>query len=984
MRTDIGSHDAGLVGREHEKAQVIAVLAALPQSGRVLRIRGAVGTGRSALVRYAAAAARDQGIRVLSTAWAPAERALPYAALHGLLRPELARFSGRPAAAVAVLDTAFGGDPTDVDPADLATAALRLLATVPEPVLLCVDDLDRLDTASREVLNALAGLCDDGTRVGMVVAERTTGGIHRSPQDLSAITLQGLPAPQARELLLRAGRVTGCTEEQLVLAVARGNPLALTELSLGPGPLGDTAGFGMLPATPRLAEAYAEDLGELSAPARTVLLAAALSASPSVHDVLAASTLLLGSPGTARTGLAETMTRGLLAEAAEVNEAGPVWTTEVAEQAEARESREAADAAEFAQAPEPFRSAGAPEGPGPTVPTEATQTVGVAAGVGGVDAGEERGLLLFPQPLIRSAVVLLEPAARRMAAHAALGQSLTGPPHAAWHAARCAAGPDEDLARKLDALADGSRSSTGVLVALAALEDAARLSADPGHRTARLARAAELACEHGLMEQALRHARRIDPAELGAYGRALLLWVHDLLPGSGVVGKERIRDLCEAAGAVAHQDRALTGKLLHAAARRCWWQQAGPDERRMVQRTFEDLRSEPRDARDLVILALTDPVPRSRPYPTPESADGEDAVLLGQVAHLVGDLSRAAPLFEHAEAVVRADGRYGRLPQILVSRAMGRIWLDTRWHTARALAEEGRSVAERTGQPDWAARATATLGLVDALRGRHERALERAAEAEEAALRLGQNRQLSLAALVRALTASGTGRYAEAYTRLRSLFAEPATPYAHEEFWGLAFLAEAAPHAGETADARAVLAHITSLTRHGRAPLLDRILAYADAVLAPDEEAEDRYRRALDPGAETWPLLHAMTQFGYGAWLRRRRRVTVSRTPLATAESLFRDLGAQTRAEQAASELRATGRSTDRVTAGPATADDVSQVLSPQQLAIARLAARGLTNRAIGERLRLSPRTVASHLYQIFPKLDVTSRAQLAARIGAE
>ncbi|MGW3462958.1 response regulator transcription factor [Streptomyces olivaceoviridis] len=59
-------------------------------------------------------------------------------------------------------------------------------------------------------------------------------------------------------------------------------------------------------------------------------------------------------------------------------------------------------------------------------------------------------------------------------------------------------------------------------------------------------------------------------------------------------------------------------------------------------------------------------------------------------------------------------------------------------------------------------------------------------------------------------------------------------------------------------------------------------------------------------------------------------------------------------------------------------------MLSPQQLTIARLAARGLTNRAIGEQLRLSPRTVASHLYQIFPKLGVSSRAQLAARIGAD
>jgi DNA-binding NarL/FixJ family response regulator len=48
-------------------------------------------------------------------------------------------------------------------------------------------------------------------------------------------------------------------------------------------------------------------------------------------------------------------------------------------------------------------------------------------------------------------------------------------------------------------------------------------------------------------------------------------------------------------------------------------------------------------------------------------------------------------------------------------------------------------------------------------------------------------------------------------------------------------------------------------------------------------------------------------------------------------------------------------------------------------LQIAQLAADGLTNREIGERLYLSHRTVGSHLYRLFPKLGITSRSQLAA-----
>ncbi len=41
------------------------------------------------------------------------------------------------------------------------------------------------------------------------------------------------------------------------------------------------------------------------------------------------------------------------------------------------------------------------------------------------------------------------------------------------------------------------------------------------------------------------------------------------------------------------------------------------------------------------------------------------------------------------------------------------------------------------------------------------------------------------------------------------------------------------------------------------------------------------------------------------------------------------------------------------------------------------MAAEGLSNRQIAERLYMSHRTVASHLHHIFPKLGISSRAQL-------
>jgi DNA-binding NarL/FixJ family response regulator len=82
-------------------------------------------------------------------------------------------------------------------------------------------------------------------------------------------------------------------------------------------------------------------------------------------------------------------------------------------------------------------------------------------------------------------------------------------------------------------------------------------------------------------------------------------------------------------------------------------------------------------------------------------------------------------------------------------------------------------------------------------------------------------------------------------------------------------------------------------------------------------------------------------------------------------------------------ELRASGErpTQESQAAGTTGVSSAQEALSAQELQIARLAAEGLSNREIGERLYLSPRTVGSHLYRIFPKLNITSRAQLAARL---
>jgi len=107
------------------------------------------------------------------------------------------------------------------------------------------------------------------------------------------------------------------------------------------------------------------------------------------------------------------------------------------------------------------------------------------------------------------------------------------------------------------------------------------------------------------------------------------------------------------------------------------------------------------------------------------------------------------------------------------------------------------------------------------------------------------------------------------------------------------------------------------------------------------------------------------------------KATTQARQHLATALDAFNRLGAWPWAARAGHELRATGLSLGQAyTAGPAS-------LTPQQREIARLAAAGLTNKQIGEQLFLSPRTIATHLYQLFPKLGVTSRAALRDALAA-
>jgi DNA-binding NarL/FixJ family response regulator len=117
-------------------------------------------------------------------------------------------------------------------------------------------------------------------------------------------------------------------------------------------------------------------------------------------------------------------------------------------------------------------------------------------------------------------------------------------------------------------------------------------------------------------------------------------------------------------------------------------------------------------------------------------------------------------------------------------------------------------------------------------------------------------------------------------------------------------------------------------------------------------------------------------RLAYGTRLRRLRDTGAARDQLARAHDVLAAVGAAPWRERAAGELRATGLTRH-------SAPDAKGPLTPQEREIAELAGAGLTNKQIGQKLFISHRTVGDHLYKIFPKLGITSRAALRDALTA-
>ncbi|WP_345733520.1 helix-turn-helix transcriptional regulator, partial [Cryptosporangium minutisporangium] len=233
-------------------------------------------------------------------------------------------------------------------------------------------------------------------------------------------------------------------------------------------------------------------------------------------------------------------------------------------------------------------------------------------------------------------------------------------------------------------------------------------------------------------------------------------------------------------------------------------------------------------------------------------------------------------------------------------------------------------------------------------------------------------------ARARGLIAISAGDYGTAYRHLRSLFdphGEPLHPF--HSLRAVAELATAAARADHRDDALVVLERARQACGADPTTRMRLLLHHAAALVDDDADAERSFRLAtVDPAGEQWPYERAMARMHYGEWLRRRRRPLDARALLSAARDTFDRLGAVPAADRARLELRAAGDGLDRGHEGRSTLTALL-TLTPQQREIVRLAAQGLTNKEIAERLFLSPRTVGAHLYSVFPKLGITRRREL-------
>ncbi|WP_127504244.1 AAA family ATPase [Actinoplanes solisilvae] len=841
----------GLIGH----GAMWARLKRLLSDRNALVLTGDAGVGKTALLGAFAETAVERGHRVSRVAGDSGMPRVAYAALRALLAD--ADPDALPAAQGRALRAALAGAETGVDLLILRAAVCAALDQLAgdRPLVLVVDDVDRVDAPSLDVLLTLASVISVG-QMPMVAlfAARTDRVPIELAELLEVLVVPPLSEREAERLFEAVPDAPAGVARLEILRRAAGNPLALREY----------AGGAVLPGDGGVADVYARRVEEL--PERTK------------------------------------------------------WALTLVAAGE----RELAIAAEVWQ---------------PAVDAGLISVTDTA--------------VHFRHPLVEFAVLRAAGAAAERRAHRLLAERATDSRRALWHRAAAATGHDPELANELVQAAE-LLDGAGVVTAVTMLEQAAGLL-KPEHRAPVLLGAAARAGAVGRLRWATGILERaeavldleatpgfdVNLAVFGAWLQTMrgrldaavprLTWVIEAEPlTAGTANSAAFPSFLLGRGA-------LTGTLARATADlpvdQPWLfplvvtrpseevregcllareaSSLADQDRATVAGAAAMLADEPEHALRLLAPAVSGVIEgkASGVFLAAPGAAGWAMIDLGrwiEAEHMLVPLL-SSPV--GSEATLIRAGTYAQLAVIAYLR--GRC----------AAADEllARSPMDPQSVPVFALRLAWARGLAAAASGEHERAYESLA----VAFAVPHDWQvLVLPDLVAAATEAGVRNEAEAAVRQA------------EEAYGMRWLSARAR--GRMTAARA---------------LLDDDLPTASAVLA---------------GVRNHPFERAALAVAVADRLRRDQQPRVARDLLIDALDGFERLGAAGWAGRVFAQLR-----------GGAPAADPFAGLSPQQEQIVRLAAGGMSNREIGERLFLSPRTIGSHLYRIFPQLGIANRTQL-------
>ncbi len=589
-------------------------------------------------------------------------------------------------------------------------------------------------------------------------------------------------------------------------------------------------------------------------------------------------------------------------------------------------------------------------------------------------------VLRFTPALLRTVVYQDAPIGRRRAAHlslarirAAQGRRLPSLLHRAAVAAR----PDERLARELIVASAGAEPRAAAI----AQTYAAELCGNPAEASTALLAAARSSWTAGRPQDAglllRRVARGVAPASVHARARGLTAELR--LRGAPAAARDVLLDV---AAELLPSDTAGALDALLLAGEACCRTGDGGRFVVLARRAVAVCRGDEPPALELAfrqvgavadLLAGADDAAFAQFRSVLAVADrvSDPALLIpaAMAGILVGRDRRAAELATRAAALAENAGFAALVPAALEALAYAELAAG-RYDAATAAALDGAAVARRAGRVDVADTHLALLALLAALVGDHATAAHRMR-----AVGLATADSRALCDWAYALLDLVGGRPGPAAARLAGVVTAPAgRASAPIRVAVIPHLVEAA---GSTEPLDDVIAAFDRwAVRTGETPWL-ALLSRCRALHAADgAAADDHFREALRRHRDDESdFARAHTELLYGRHLRRRRRHREARDHLRRAVETFHRLDAAAWAEQTARELRAAGERPPSAPGRP------GPPLTAQQERIAGLVADGATNREVAQQLHLSPRTIDHHLRNVFARLGVRSRTELARLI---